>query len=244
MVGYYSLLTVSWARSNPTHLFVLNQKEEEKRLQKKDQEKHLLLHRQENKLRRQICNLGYEPLIPPVQKGYKRIFVLRDDVQRSKQAAFFAGLLKKINTVQYSDTKAFTKKKRRRGRKIHVPREQKLLYLHEWEWGQKKFTEAEAVYFAPVTVWDRAGEPRTVYQFREPWRFVLRVFPNLITEVRIRDAVLEQKEDEIDRYLSFNDRRHRLLGRPVNDRWHEADLPKYANPLRNRPLRKIPDEPQ
>lgn len=228
--------------------FLLKSKRRRKRLQKKDQEKHLLLlHREENKLRRQIRNLGYEPLIPPVQKGYKRIFVLRDDVQRSKQAAFFAGLLKKINTVQYSDTKAFTKKKRRRGRKIHVPRELKLLSIHAWEWGQKKLTEAEAVYFEPVTVWDRAGEPRTVYQFREPWRFVLRVVPNLITEVRIKDAVLEQKEDEIDRYLSFNDRRYqltRLLGRPVNDRWYEADLPKYANPLRNRPLREILDEPE
>ncbi len=228
--------------------FRLKSKRRRKRLQKKDQEKHLLLlHREENKVRRQICNLGYEPLIPPVQKGYKRIFVLCDDVQRSKQAAFFAGLLKKINTVQYSDTKAFTKKKRRRGRKIHVPREQKLLSIHEWEWGQKKFTEAEAVYFEPVTVWDWSGEPRTVYQFREPWRFVLRVVPNLITEVRIKDAVLEQKEDEIDRYLSFNNRRYRLtrlLGRPANDGWQEGNLPKYANPLRNRPLREILDEPE
>jgi hypothetical protein len=93
-----------------------------KRLLKKDQEKHLLLlHREENKLRRQIRNLGYEPLVPPVQKGYKRLFVLSDDVQQSKQAAFFTELLKKINTVQYSDTKAFTKKKRRRAAKFTYP---------------------------------------------------------------------------------------------------------------------------
>jgi hypothetical protein len=219
--------------------FRLKSKRRRIRLRKKDQEKHLLrLHREENRLRRQIRNLGYEPLIPPVQKGYKRIFVLRDDVQRSKQAPFFAELLKKINTVQYSDTKAFTKKKRRRGRKIQVPREQKLLSIHEWEWGQKKLTEAEAVYFAPVTIWDRAGVFRTVYQFREPWRFVLRVVPNLITEVKIKDNLLEQQVDDIHRYLSFNDRRYRqtrLLGRPVNFRWEEGDLPKYENPLRNRP---------
>jgi hypothetical protein len=235
--------------SPQTHAcYRLKSKRRRIRLRKKDQEKHLLgLHRAENKIRRQIRNLGYEPLIPPVQKGYKRIFVLRDDVQRSQQAAFFTGLLRKIDTVQYSDTKAFTKKKRRRGRKIRVPREQKLLAPSEWEWGQMKLTEAEKVYFAPVTVWDRAGEPRTVYQFREPWRFVLRIVPNLITEVRIKDAVLEQMEDEIDRYLSFNDRRHRLsrlLGRPGGYRWDEGERVKYKNPLRNRPLRDILDAPE
>jgi hypothetical protein len=224
--------------------FRLKSKRRRKRLRIKNEEKHLLfLHREENKLYRQLHNLGYEPLIPPVQKGYKRIFVLRHDVRVGRQAAFFAELLKKINTVQYSDTKAFTKKKRRRGRKIRVPLEQKLRVIYESEWQQKKFTAAEAVYFAPVIVWDRAGQPRTVYQFREPWRFVLRVVPNLITEVRIKDNVLEQKVKDIDRYLSFDERRYRqdrLLGRPVYDTWREpGERSKYKNPLRNRPLREI-----
>ncbi|MBD0259837.1 MAG: hypothetical protein ICV83_29310 [Cytophagales bacterium] len=215
------------------------------RLRKKDQEKHLLrLHREENKLHRQIRDLGYEPLIPPVQKGYKRIFVLRDDVQRSKQAAFFTALLSKINTVQYSDTKAFTQKKRRRGRKIHVPREQKLLALNEWEWRQEGFTVAEAAYFYPVPEW-KYGRLCTVYQFREPWRFVLRVVPNLITEVRITDNLLEQRLDEIDSYLSCNDRRERLnwlLGKYVNYRWYKRERAKYENPFRNRPFQAMLDE--
>lgn len=224
--------------------FRLKSKRRRKRLRIKNEEKHLLLlHREENKLYRQLHDLGYEPLVPPVQKGYKRIFVLREDVRAGRQAAFFAELLRKINTVQYSDTKVFTKKKRRRGRKIRVPLEQKLRVIPESEWRQKKFTEAEAVYFAPVTVWDRAREPRTVYQFREPWRFVLRVVPNLITQIRIKDNLLEQKVKDIDRYLSFNARRYRqdrLLGRPVRYRWREpGERSKYKNPLRNRPLREI-----
>ncbi len=228
--------------------FRLKSKRRRKRLQKKDQEKHLLsLHRERNRLSRQIRNLGYEPLIPPVQKGYKRIFVVREDVRIGRQGAFFAELLKKINSVQYSDTKAFTKKKRRRGRKIRVPREQQLHVIHESEWRQKKLTEAEAVYFAPVQVWDRAGEPRTVYQFREPWRYVLRVVPNLITEVKIKDSLLEKQVAAIDRYLSFNDRQcrqSRLLGRRVHHGWGDGELPKYKNPLRNQPLREMLDLPE
>ncbi len=228
--------------------FRLKSKRRRIRLRKKDQEKHLLrLHREENRLRRQIRNLGYEPLVPPVQKGYKRIFVLREDVRISRQGPFFAELLKKINSVQYSDTKAFTKKKRRRGRKIRVPREQQLHVIHAWEWREKKLTEAEAMYFAPVEVWDRAGEPRTVYQFREPWRFVLRIVPNLITEVKIKDSLLEKQVAAIDRYLSFNDRLcrlTRLLGRPVSYRWRDGELPKHKNPLRNKPLREMLDLPE
>lgn len=226
--------------------FRLKSKRRRKRLRKKNEEKHLLfLHREENRLRRQINNLGYEPLVPPVQKGYKRIFVLREDVRMGAQAPFFEGLLRKINTVQYSDTKAFTKKKRRRGRKIRVPREQPLRVIHESEWRQQKLTGAEAVLFVPVPVWDRAGQPRTVYQFREPWRFVLRVVPNLITEVRIKDNILERQVKDIDRYLSFSDRRHRqgrLLGRSHHDRWAAGERPRYKNPLQNRPLREILDE--
>jgi hypothetical protein len=226
--------------SPETHAcFRLKSKRRRIRLRKQDQEKHLLrLHREENKLRRQIRDLGYEPLIPPVQKGYKRIFVLRDDVQRSQQAAFFAGLLAKINTVQYSDTKAFTKKQRQRGRKIQVPLEQKLQSPNAWEWRQKGFTEAEAACFYPVPEW-RHGRFYTVYQFREPWRFVLRVVPNLVTEVKVKDNLLEQRLDEIESYLSFNDRRERqswLLGKYVKYRWFKRERAKYQSPYRNRPF--------
>jgi hypothetical protein len=101
------------------------------------------------------------------------------------------------------------------------------------------------VYFDPVTVWDRAGEPRTVYRFREPWQFVLRAVPNLITEVKIKDNLIEQKVDNIDRYLSFNDRRHRqtrLLRGSAGYRRYKGERPKYENPLRNRPNYALPDE--
>jgi hypothetical protein len=229
----------------PQAYFRLKSTRRRKRFRQKEQEKHLLfLHREENKLRRQIRNLGYEPLIPPVQKGYKRIFVLREDVRMGGQGPFFAELLRKINTVQYSDTKAFTRKIRRRGRKVRVPVAQKLRVIYESEWGQGKLTAAEAIYFVPVPVWDRAGEFRTVYEFREPWRFMLRIVPNLISEVRVKDHVLERQVDKIDRYLSFRDRRYRqsrLLGRRVNSNGAAGDRAKYKNPLRKRPVHELLD---
>ena len=78
------------------------------------------IHSEEEGLYKQKYSLGWEPLVPPVQKGWKRIFVLRQDVARSRYADFYSGILAKINTVQWSPRKDFTKKKRAFGRKKSV----------------------------------------------------------------------------------------------------------------------------
>ncbi|MCR6640414.1 MAG: hypothetical protein NVV82_15800 [Sporocytophaga sp.] len=109
--------------------------------------KLIALYKERINLIVQIRNLGYAPLNPPVQKGYKRIFVLRDDVRRSPRALFYIDLLKKINTVQYSDSKKFLVKRRKHGKKIYVNREQKLRAFYEYEWKKAKLTESERFYF-------------------------------------------------------------------------------------------------
>ncbi|WGU70580.1 hypothetical protein QIU18_14760 [Capnocytophaga canimorsus] len=65
-------------------------------------------------------------------------FALRDDIARSKSADFFNQILEKINTYQYSDNRKFLKKKRKRGKKIQVPREQKLHKIIEWQFPKYK----------------------------------------------------------------------------------------------------------
>jgi hypothetical protein len=45
--------------------------------------------------------MGYVPLEPPVQRGWKRTFVLRADVASSAKAVFYQGILDKINRVDY-----------------------------------------------------------------------------------------------------------------------------------------------
>ena len=52
---------------------------------KKGRDKQLLkLDREKQKIYEAIMNLGYEDLIPPVQRGWKRTFVLREDVMQDK----------------------------------------------------------------------------------------------------------------------------------------------------------------
>ncbi|WP_051313156.1 hypothetical protein [Sporocytophaga myxococcoides] len=216
-----------------------------KRLQKEALEKKLIaLHKEQNRLRVQIRNLGYEPLIPPVQKGWKRIFVLRDDVRRSPRALFYIDLLRKINTAQYSDSKKFLVKRRKRGKKIYLNREQRLREFYEYEWKDSKFSESEKIYFTESVLMNRKGEPYKMYTFNEPWRYVLRIVPNMITLLQVKDAILEQRSDEIRNYLIKNNlegKLGKLLGHRQNY-WSNSPKAKYVNPLNNKPVYKILDE--
>src|SRR4029078_1937661 len=81
---------------------------QKKRMQYKDFDKQLIqLYQEERELYWQIRELGCVPLIPPFQRGWKRSFVLRDDVARSPQAKFFQNILDKINTRDWSYRKDF-----------------------------------------------------------------------------------------------------------------------------------------
>jgi ribosomal protein S15P/S13E len=221
---------------------------QKKRMQYKDFHKQLIrLHKEDNALYEQKRNLGWEPLLPPVQKGWKRSFVLRDDVARSKQAEFFEKILAKINTHDWSYRKDFKVKKRRLGRKNYVVKEQKLLTPYDWYFMKLGFSDAEKQFFHEVLYWDNRGRIKAIrYVFNEPWRFVLKVKPNIITKVRIKDAVLESKIARLRNYVKRNDlerQQSRVLhGNYKWPYWMRNQKRKEVNPLLNKPIYKIVDE--
>jgi len=179
-----------------------------KRVAKTDYEKYL----------RQCCDRHAElekqkrtmPLVPlekPYQKGYVRFFVVRDDVKRSKLGDFFENLLAKINTYQYADNRKFQKKKKRRGKRVYIARKQELYVFNQWEWQRAlergKFTEKERAYFARIECFNRQKDCfETYYEFTEPWRFELRVKPNMITHYRPLDVAIERELAELDKIIS------------------------------------------
>lgn len=222
----------------------LRSKRRKKPSQKEHLEKKLIaLENERLKVRAQIFNLGYEPLVPPVQKGWKRIFVLRDDVRKSARAAFFEELLKKINTVQYSDSKKFLVRRRKRGRKIYVSRGQKLREIYEWEWDRLKLSDSERFYFTETIRSDHKREFK-LHVFNESWRFVLKVIPNMITLIRKKDSLLEQRLDEIENYLIRNNLQGKLGKVCGYSRYYKPfdEKLKYDDPLKNIPLYKIVGE--
>ncbi len=217
-----------------------------KRLQKSDLDKQLIaLGKKRSELYKKKHSLGYEPLIPPVQKGWKRSFVLRDDVARSAVGAFYGNILQKINTTEYSDRKDFKRKKKHFGRRIYEVRSQGLREFREYEWRNPKLklTDAEKTHFTEVVRWNRnQKDTYSVYIFNEPWRFVLRTQANIITEKRIIDGDLEQEIKQLANHIEQNNlqgRIHKLTNGRGYNRWRDSERTKYVNPLINKPLRVI-----
>ncbi len=217
-----------------------------KRLVIKYNDKKLLaMHRELDALYERDRNLGYEALVPPIQRGWKRSFVLREEFERSRDAAFYIELLKKINTVEYSYRRDFKKKKKRRGRKVHVERPQYLKTLSEWELTRLKLTERERMCFAEVIEpTHRRHEWKKIYVFQEPWRYRLKTEPNLITKVRVFDSLLKQEIAQLENVLFSGE----IYGRwwkltrgqsNWNSRWRihlEKPEPNYMALLRHNPL--------
>lgn len=215
------------------------------RAQHKHFEKKLIaLGRERSELYYQLRNLGWVDLDPPIMRGWKRFYVLRPDVARSKQAKFFEAILDKINTTMYSSRKDFKVKKRKFGKKVYVVKEQQLLQPDEWHFKKLSFSEAQQQLFEEQLRRDKyRKEPVKVYVFREPWRFILKVRPNWITKVRARDVAIEKRIKEINTFLE----RRCLEGRLYNlvngyyQWWGYKSKPDSTNPLKNKPLERLLD---
>lgn len=176
-----------------------------KRIIKKDVEKQIRKKCKRSKeVSKILRNLPLVPLENPYQLGFVRFFVVRDDVMRSSDGAFFEELLKKINTYMYSGSRQFLKKKRKFGRRIYVEREQKLYRVSSYSWSSPKFglTPRERQYFVrkeEYCPFRKCNE--TYYEFTEQWRFTLRTRPHMITHYKPIDAELKKEEAELDAYL-------------------------------------------
>lgn len=145
------------------------------------------------------------PLEHPYQKGWKRHFVVREDIKKSPSAAFYSSLLEKINTVQYHPDKSFKVKKRVKGLrkrgKTWVERKQFLQEFSEWQWSHHRstLTELEKSHFHLYEKTSKDGKTKCfVYRFNEPWRYILQVKPRIITKVKLMDTLLEQEIQLLD----------------------------------------------
>ena len=218
---------------------------QKKRMQYEDFDKQLLkIGRRQSKLYAQKRDLGWEPLVPPVQKGWKRFFVLRDDVAISRHSEFFENILKKINTYDWSHRKDFMVKYRRYGTKKYRVKKQSLLRPYEWRFKRMNFTDDEKRFF--YEVWETDGRQSAKrYVFSEPWRFVLRVRPNIIDKVKKRDVLIEKELQEIWNYLDGNCYRRRLnklLYGSEPGGWWKGEDERQKNVLKNKPLQRILNE--
>ncbi|MGX5685810.1 hypothetical protein ACWKWW_14715 [Chryseobacterium cucumeris] len=183
-----------------------------KRAIRKDVEKQIRKkYRRSEELWEIRRNTPWILLDKPYQKGFVRFFVVREDVMRSKDGEFFEGILKKINTYMYSESRRFLKKKRKFGRRIYVERVQKLQHISSYSWNDPKLglTARERQYFLKQEEYCPARKSYVpYYEFIEPWRFTLRTRPNMITHYKPVNFELEKECAELDDYLG----QHKIVG--------------------------------
>lgn len=228
-------------------LYGLRTARQKKRMQYKGFHRELLrLNREERKLDKQVWELGWIDLHPPVMRGWKRYFVLRDDVARSKEATFFQGILDKINTLDYCTRKDFKIKYRYKGKKQHSVKPQRLKYLGEVTDKKINFSEKERGYFEECEITDWTGKKFIkVFVFTEQWRFVLRIRPNLITKTKVRDEVIESRIAEIENRIERNYWRATIAKAKgesyTHGWWRDEDLQKDNYCFKNMSVSKILD---
>ena len=109
-----------------------------------------------------------------------------------------------------------------------------------------QFSDKELAYFEEKLIYSkRHREPVKVVVFTEPWRFVLRIRPNIITHTKLRDVVLEQRIKRIDTYIQQNDLKgtiNRLVYGHHKWHWFREEKARERNPYKHKNLEQILDE--
>lgn len=216
-----------------------------KRLVKEDFEKHLVqLSRRKHEIYLAIKNLPLIELKEPYQKGWVRFFVVRKDVLRSVEGMFYENVLEKINTFQFSNQKTFTNRKKRFGKKTDNPREQFVNNISISEWNNNKFelTDKEKSCFTLIEKWsDRCNCFKKYYKFNEPWRFVFKIEPNIITHKRAVNALLESELRLIENYIQNWDLGYEIYKTGNRSRYYYYSLDKLKsnNQINNKNLNTI-----
>ena len=191
-------------------------------LRKWDRDKSLLrLEKEALKLWCEMQNPGFTELEYPIQKGWKRFYVLREDIAKSKEGAFYQSILDKINTVVVCKRKDFLNKSRRT-KKLN-PIQQHTQRFKESEFVKLNFTSRQKEMFEYKWIKEQDDEKRyRRFVYLNDWQFEFRIQKNFITHVQAHDAVLEKRlaelNKEVDSFTNYN-RLQKIHGKGVYKYW-------------------------
>ncbi len=168
-----------------------------------------------------------KPLIQlekPIQKGFKKDFILRDDVARRRDSNDLQRILGAINHVVYCKNQDFKVKKWHSNQMEDIPHNLKHIPANQWDklgWPEhfkKWFVYEERPHVGKYSTFIVKG-----YWFKYPYMFTTRILPNFITHIKQIDTNLEKEKAEIDQYFTQNNgwqRLQHLQGR--SDPWRSS----------------------
>lgn len=210
----------------------------ERRRHRDEQLRHLrALYRELTDLRARRKSYPVVPVEKPYQSGWSRTYVLREDVNRRKDAPVIRRILDKLNSVVYSSRKDFLVRNwhRRQGESEWKPISQPLKTLNEAQFEQ--LNDKERSLFHQYWEWSQFSRKMFIrFRFRYPYYFVFKITPRWITHQVIPLNEVESRIQEIENYLQKHDLwrvlDHEVFYNPRRSDWYlEAEAKKNRRSL-------------
>lgn len=142
----------------------------------------------------------------PIQKGWKKTFVLRDDITRTPNASIISGMLGVINNSIYSKDGTFKVKKFYSRQMEDQTLRLKSIPAHKinnygWpDWAIKKYFTLSWVQYSTLNGAFVGSNKQYVFNF--PYMFDEVVLPNMVTHLPAFDPELEKELNGIYRFMN------------------------------------------
>lgn len=170
-----------------------------------DRDKELLAKQKKlNELHRLKMSSPLVPLAKPVQRGWRKKFVLRDAESRRKDAPELRRILGEIQHYIYSDNKEFRVKKYYNKQTEEI--NHTLHHIPEKSWDKLKwpaYFKTKWFYFYSGIHVSKYGNafPIKGYFFKYPYMFESVVEPFFATHARVINAAVDSEMKEIENFF-------------------------------------------
>lgn len=202
------------------------------RTSKKNKDKELLRNERElDGLYKRKWETPWIKLDKPIQNGYVRNLVLRDDISRRKDADVFERIRKTLNKPMYCRNADFKVRKRKSGQYEEI--EHHIFPIGEGRWEKLEWPEHFKKYFTYGTkYYTHPGgytSSFTGYWFNTDWMFDYKIEPHYLTHYQPIDPDLESQIKVLEKKVWDDDKNRgrltKLHGWPgrMSDDWCRAD---------------------
>lgn len=182
----------------------------QRRIDKDNAEKAIIsTYRKYMRLIRAKHSMRLVELEKPIRSGYKKYFVLREDVAKSREAHVYREILKHVQSVTYSRDKKFLYKDYKTKKMLPVQHTPRPIDHRNWN----KILEAGALTIKQramfIQVWKQTNpkNPKVGhYQwvFQKDWVFAEKIEPHYKTHSLMLDPQLESQLQEVMNKIERN----------------------------------------
>jgi len=132
----------------------------------------------------------------PIQKGWKRYYMLTDEAKARPDRELLEEILQRIGPILYHWRPDFRRGKRARVVEI----EQKLRNLRSWWVNNRYVYKTWSPYFETI----HGYHQRTYHRFKDPHLFRLKTVRNWLTHMWIIDSEAISRSAELERWMDFH----------------------------------------